>query len=201
MKKTPQENFWKNKFGNNYIARNSKSNKRMNVIGNDIKKNKLQIRSVFEIGCNIGLNLLAIRKIYPRAIISGVEINTKAYNVCKKKFNCFNDSIYNFETKQKFDIVISSGVLIHQNPKMLNLFYKKMYKLSKKYIYLNEYFNPSPVKLIYRGNKGKLFKRDFAKELWKQFPNMKLIDYGFHWKEDPKKRGNCDNSNWFLFKK
>ena len=63
-----------------------------------------------------------------------------------------------------------------------------MYNLSKKYIYLSEYFNPTPIELIYRGFKGKLFKRDFAKELWKLFPKMKLIDYGFHWTEDPKRK-------------
>lgn len=201
MRKTSQENFWEREFGNNYTLRNLKSIKRINVIGNDLRKNNLKINSAFEIGCNIGLNLQAIRKLYPKASISGVEINHKAYKICKKNFNCYNKSLYEFETKQKFEIVISSGVLIHQNPKKLKLFYKKMYNLSKKYIYLSEYFNPTPIELIYRGFKGKLFKRDFAKELWKLFPKMKLIDYGFHWTEDPKKKGHCDNSNWFLFKK
>jgi spore coat polysaccharide biosynthesis protein SpsF len=201
IKKTSQENFWKKEFGNKYTSRNSKSFKRINVIGNDLRKNNLKINSAFEIGCNIGLNLLAIKKLYPKARISGVEINYKAYTICKKNFTCYNKSLYEFETNQKFEIVISAGVLIHQNPKMLKLFYKKMYDLSKKYIYLSEYFNPTPVELTYRGYKGKLFKRDFAKELWKKYPKMKLIDYGFHWTEDPKKKGHCDNSNWFLFKK
>ena len=45
-----------------------------------------------------------------------------------------------------------------------------MYNLSKKYIYLSEYFNPTPIELTYRGFKGKLFKRDFAKELGNYFP-------------------------------
>ena len=53
----------------------------------------------------------------------------------------------------------------------------------------------------YRNNNDKLFKRDFAKELWIKFPKLKLIDYGFHWKEDPKLKNSCDNTNWFLFQK
>jgi len=199
--KTSQENFWKNEFGNKYTSRNSKNTKRLNIIGNDLKKNRIKITSAFEIGCNIGLNLLAIKKFYPKVNIYGVEINSKAFNISKKKFTCYNDSIYNFKTKKKFDIVISAGVLIHQNPKKLKTFYKKMHSLSKKYIYINEYFNPTPVEISYRGFKGKLFKRDFAKEFWKIFPKMKLLDYGFHWSEDPKKKNNCDNSNWFLFRK
>ena len=85
LRKTSQENFWEREFGNNYTLRNLKSIKRINVIGNDLRKNNLKINSAFEIGCNIGLNLQAIRKLYPKANISGVEINHKAYKICKKK--------------------------------------------------------------------------------------------------------------------
>ena len=46
-----------------------------------------------------------------------------------------------------------------------------------------------------------LYKRDFAKELWKTCPKLKIVDYGFHWKEDPFYKGTIDNTNWFLFKK
>ena len=69
------------------------------------------------------------------------------------------------------------------------------------YIYLSEYFNPTPVTIKYRNNDEKLFKRDFAKELWIKFPKLKLIDYGFHWKEEPRLKSNTDSSNWFLFQK
>lgn len=198
---TSQENFWKQEFGNKYILRNSKTLNRFNVIGKDLIENKVKINSAIEIGCNIGLNLKIIKKIYPNARIEGIEINQKAYLECKKNFKCYNNSIYNFKIFKQFDIVICSGVLIHQNPKKLNKFYNKMYNLSRKYIYINEYFNPTPVKINYRGFKDKLFKRDFAKEFWKLNPKMKLINYGFHWAEDPKKKNSGDNSNWFLFKK
>ena len=40
-----------------------------------------------------------------------------------------------------------------------------MYNLSKKYIYLSEYFNPTPIELIYRGFKGKLFKRLYQRAM------------------------------------
>lgn len=53
----------------------------------------------------------------------------------------------------------------------------------------------------YRGHSEQLFKRDFAKELWKLYPNLKLLGYGFQWKEDPILSNSCDDSNWFLFKK
>ena len=107
-----------------------------------------------------------------------------------------------FNSKKKFDLVCSVGVLIHQNPNHLNAFYNKLYSLSKKYIYLCEYFSHTPVMVKYRNNDNKLYKRDFAKELWIKFPKLKLIDYGFHWEEDPKLKNSCsDNNNLFFFSK
>mgnify|MGYP003951945667 FL=1 len=198
--KTEQEIFWETDFGNKYVKRNLKSD-RIFTIGKDLLNNKVIINEVLELGANVGLNLDAIKRVYPDVKTYGVEINKLAYNIGKKKHKFYNKPILNFKSKKKYDLVCSLGVLIHQNPKHLNAFYNKLYSLSKKYIYLNEYFNPTPVTIKYRNNDEKLFKRDFAKELWIKFPRLKLIDYGFHWKQDPRLKNCCDNSNWFLFQK
>ena len=68
--------------------------------------------------------------------------------------------------------------MIHINPRKLSQVYKKIYDLSKKYILIDEFFNPTPISIDYRGYKNKLFKRDFAYEIMKKY-NLKLIDYGF----------------------
>ena len=57
----------------------------INVAKIHAKKNNLKINSAFEIGCNIGLNLLALKKLYPNLDIFGLEINSKAYNFAKNK--------------------------------------------------------------------------------------------------------------------
>lgn len=199
--KTEQEDFWKKKFGDNYSKRNLKRNNRILAIGKELIANKVRLSSSIELGCNVGYNLDALKKIYPNIQTYGVEINKKAYLICKKKHPCSNTSLLQFTTKNKFDLVFTCGVLIHQNPKFLKKIYSKLYSLSKKYIYIEEYFNPTPVSIRYRGNDERLFKRDFAKEIWKLYPKLKIIDYGFHWKEDPYLKDNCDNSNWFLFEK
>jgi len=198
--KTEQEIFWETDFGNKYVKRNLKSD-RIFTIGKDLLNNKVIINEVLELGANVGLNLDAIKRVYPDVKTYGVEINKLAYNIGKKKHKFYNKPILNFKSKKKYDLVCSVGVLIHQNPKHLNAFYNKLYSLSKKYIYLSEYFNPTPVTIKYRNNDEKLFKRDFAKELWIKFPKLKLIDYGFHWKQDPRFKNCCDNHNWFLFQK
>ena len=195
--KTEQEKFWMNRFGNSYSKRNKKRNTK-----NFYKKILLKtgkIKSAFEIGTNIGLNLDEFKKIDHKIKTFGVEINRFAYERCYEKgHQVFNDSIFDFKINKKYDLVFTSGVLIHINPKKLNKVYSKLFSLSKKFILVEEYFNPTPVSVTYRKNKNKLFKRDFAKEIMKKY-NLKLIDYGFLWSED--KKVEADNTNWFLFKK
>ena len=195
--KTEQEIFWSSTWGNSYSDRNPKTNYKL-FFKNVISKTK-KVNSVFEIGANIGLNLDTLKKIKPKLKTNGIELNTYAFRKCfQKGHQVSNGSIFDLKVKNKFDLVFTCGVLIHLNPKKLNLVYSKIFNLSKKYILLAEYFNPVPVKVVYRGHKNKLFKRDFAKEIMKKY-KLKLIDYGFLWKED--KRYTADNLTWFLFKK
>ena len=200
MKLTNQELFWKGKQGDNYINRNAIGYRAFNI-GRNLLKNKINIKSAAEIGPNIGHNLNAIKNIYPNVETFGIEINKKAYKELKKKHDGVNQSILKYQIKKKFEIVIITGVLMHQDPKKLDLIYSKIYKLSSKYIYLSEYFNPTPVEIPYRGERERLYKRDYAKELWRKYKKLKLVDYGFHWKEDPFFKKTVDNTNWFIFKK
>ena len=166
--KTAQENFWQTKFGNMYSKRNT-SKKNLKHYSNILSKlNK--ISSVFEVGTNIGLNLDAIKKISPKIKTYGVEINKYVYQKCLKKGHLVkNISIHDYNEKKNFDLVFTSGVLIHLSPRKLPQTYSKIFKLSKKYIFIEEYFNPTPVTIPYRENKNKLFKRDFAKEIMKKY--------------------------------
>lgn len=197
-----QEKFWQGKFGNSYILRNNnkkliESNKKLFL---KIKKQVLESNSVLEFGCNIGLNLIALKNINKKLELTGVDINKQAAEILKKnKFiNVFNESILNFKTIDKYDITLIKGVLIHINPRELENLYDKLYNYSNKYIYVAEYYNPSPIKLAYRGFKNKLFKRDFAGEILDRFKKLKLIDYGFAYHRD---KFPQDDLNWFLLEK
>ena len=87
--KTEQENFWQKKFGDNYSKRNLKRNNRILSIGRELITNKVQLSSAIELGCHVGYNLDALKKIYPNIQTYGVEINKKAYLICKKKTSVF----------------------------------------------------------------------------------------------------------------
>ena len=105
--KTEQEKFWMNKFGNSYSKRNKKRNTK-----NFYKKILLKtgkIKSAFEIGTNIGLNLDELKKIDHKIKTFGVEINRFAYERCYEKgHQVFNDSIFDFKINKKYDLVFST---------------------------------------------------------------------------------------------
>jgi len=197
-----QELFWKNKFGNDYSKRKSHDPiKSLINLFNKIFQNTKKINSIIEFGPNIGRNIHAIKKKLPRCQFTGVEINKLACQKLKKIKNLeiINKSILAFESNNKYDLVLIKNVLIHINTNSLDAAYEKLYQSSKKYICIIEYFNPTPTKILYRGHKNKLFKRDFCKEIMDIYPKLKLVDYGFVYKYDNKYP--CDNINWFLLKK
>lgn len=82
---------------------------------------------------------------------------------------------------------------------MLARAYDRLHQTSRRYICLIEYYNPSPVEVLYRGHHGRLFKRDFAGELLDAYPDLQLVDYGFIYHRDP--NFPLDDLTWFLMEK
>ena len=202
--KTEQEKFWAGDFGDEYIGRN-KSEEYLASNLNFFSKafNQLgQPKSIIEFGANIGMNLRAIKLLFPTIDLFGIEINKNAADELAKfigKENVFNGSIFEFEATHKCDVSLIKGVLIHINPEMLSLVYEKLYTASNKYILICEYYNPSPVNVSYRGHSDRLFKRDFAGEMLEKYVDLKLVDYGFCYKRD--KAFPQDDITWFLLEK
>ena len=62
-----------------------------------------------------------------------------------------------------------------------------------------EYYNPSPVAIMYRGHDDRLFKRDFCGELLDKYKDLELVDYGFCYRRDPVFQQ--DDMTWFLMRK
>ncbi|MCC7224180.1 MAG: hypothetical protein IT273_10685 [Chitinophagales bacterium] len=201
---TEQEQFWAGNFGNDYINRNqSQAYLASNL--NFFSKALAQVGkpdSLVELGANVGMNLRAIQLLFPNIDLFGVEINQQAAQTLAKAIGTdkvFNGSIFDFVPPQTFDVALIKGVLIHINPDMLPLVYKKLYDASKRYILVCEYYNPSPVMVSYRGHQNKLFKRDFAGELLDQYPDLQLRDYGFVYRRE--KAFPQDDVTWFLLEK
>jgi len=202
--KTEQESFWAGDFGDEYIQRNKSDRllaSNLNFFSKALKSAG-KINSVIEFGSNVGMNLKALKLLYPYQEQFGIEINSKAASELQSfigEKNVFNGSILDFKSDAKFDLSLIKGVLIHINPEMLSDTYEKLYLVSTKYILVCEYFNPVPVEINYRGHNDRLFKRDFCGEMLDKYSDLKLIDYGFVYKRDT--AFSQDNINWFLIKK
>lgn len=202
--KTDQEAFWAGEFGDAYIKRNQGKNllaSNLNFFSKSLSSTN-NLNSCIEFGANIGMNLKALRQLYPDIELNAIEINKEAAeeltSLVNKK-NIFQGSINNYDPVRKFDLVIIKGVLIHINPDQLMNVYNKLVASSKRYILVAEYYNPSPVAIPYRDHTDKLFKRDFAGEMMDNFSELSLKDYGFAYHRDP--TFPQDDINWFLLEK
>jgi pseudaminic acid biosynthesis-associated methylase len=200
---TEQEQFWQGDFGNQYVGRNqgqalisanlalfTKALSRARAIG-----------SLVELGTNTGNNLLALRQLLPGCELNGVEINAMAHAQAQglNIASVWHGSLFDFPRERQYDLTLSKGVLIHLAPELLSQAYDQLYHLSSRYVLIAEYYNPAPVEVSYRGNSGKLFKRDFAGEMLDRFPDLQLLDYGFGYRRDP--QFPVDDITWFLLEK
>jgi len=201
--KTEQEKFWENKFGDDCVKNWDIPNslpKNLSLFSRIFSRIE-SIKSVIEFGANLGKNLVVIKELMPHVELSAVEINQKAVEKLKllDVEKVYYQSILDYAVDYERDFVLSKGVLIHINPDRLQDVYDLLYKTSRRYICLVEYYNPKPVKVDYRGHKNKLFKRDFAGEMLDRFKGLKLLDYGFVYHRD--NNFPQDDINWFLLEK
>jgi pseudaminic acid biosynthesis-associated methylase len=197
-----QEAFWTGEFGDDYIGRNS--GEYLTSANAELFKTILArtspVKSVVELGSNIGLNLRGLQRLLPEVELDGVEINSRAFAELDHiaGVTAHHSSIKNFRPNRTWDLAFTKTVLIHLDPEALGLAYEKLHAISHKYILLAEYYSPSPVEIKYRGHKNKLFKRDFAGEMLDQFSDLSLADYGFVYHRDEFPQ---DDINWFLLEK
>lgn len=202
--KTEQESFWAGGFGNDYIARNrSEQLLASNLAFFSRCLARVTTReSCIEFGANIGMNLRALKLLFPQQEQSAIEINeaaAKELSQFLKPENVFYTSILDFDSDRAWDLVLIKGVLIHINPEWLPEVYRKLYEASRDYILIAEYYNPSPVAISYSGHSDRLFKRDFCGEMMDIYPDLELVDYGFAYHRDPS--FPQDDITWFLLKK
>ena len=200
--KTEQETFWAGEFGTNYIDRNN-SEKILHskvAMWSKMLNSAHGVKSIRELGCNNGLNLVALKRLQPSLDLYAYEINEEAARQASefKVADVKHGSILEEINDDKVDLTFTAGVLIHINPDYLDTVYANLVNGSNKYVLVLEYYNPMPVQVTYRGHEGKLFKRDFAGDLIDNY-GLKLIDYGFIYKRD--NWAPQDDMAWFLLEK
>jgi pseudaminic acid biosynthesis-associated methylase len=203
--------FWKGDFGKKYTERNTCSTK---ALDEECKKNLGLTKSslnkeflrgidknikILEVGCNVGQQLRHLQ-ISGFKDLYGIELQWEAVEKAKlytKHMNIIQGSTFDLPFKDGyFDLVFTSGVLIHIAPKDLPSAMREIYRCTNKYIWGLEYYADKLTEINYRGHKGFLWKRDFAKLYLKNFRGLKLLK-----EKRLKYINNDDIDTMFLLKK
>ena len=158
-------------------------------------------RRVLELGCGAGLNMAVLREIDPMVEVQGVDVNADALRQASEYGRTYRLSATDPNLPAivpSAELVITKGLLIHIAPDDLPAVYANLYTLSDRYILIGEYYSPTPQEIEYRGQKGRLWKRDFAGELLDAYADLKLMDYGFHYHREAYPQ---DDISWFMLRK
>jgi pseudaminic acid biosynthesis-associated methylase len=188
--KTKQIDFWAGEFGKNYTDRNPQSleeSEQQNKVRYGMKRTEInaeflanldkEIR-ILEVGCNIGLQLLALQNQGFKNLY-GIELQPYAVQKSKQMtegINIIQGSGFDIPFKDNyFDLVYTSGVLIHIAPTDLPKIMNEMIRCTSKYIWGFEYYSPKLQEINYRGNSGFLWKADYAELFLKQSGNFEMV--------------------------
>jgi pseudaminic acid biosynthesis-associated methylase len=205
--RTPQVEFWRGDFGNLYADRNVASPEQLAsriALWSEILKPLIGAppASILEVGCNLGINLRALRAL-TQAAFYAVEPNAKAGEILlrdgvvrKENLRAGVAQAIDFPDKVA-DLAFTSGVLIHIHPDHLADACREIYRCAGRYVACVEYFADKPEMIPYRGHDDRLFKRDFGGYWMDLFPDLRVLATGFAWKRTT----GLDNLTWWLFEK
>lgn len=201
-----REQFWAGEFGDEYNRRSpgdERANYEFFQTALSLGGERVGVRpqSILELGCGVGRNLEALRRLLPSAALAGVEINSAAFNAAVETHavnELYEDSLLTWIPPRQWDLAFTKGVLIHIDPRDLPLAYGALVRSSSRYILIAEYYSPRFEMIPYRGEVNKLWKGPHAEEMLKRYPDLKLIDYGFVSKLDQFPQ---DDLNWWLIEK
>ena len=175
--KTRTLEMWSGEFGELYTKRNNLTLSDIDDIHRDnvgISRTELNKEFVFdldrsctilEVGSNVGSQLCFLEN-EGFCNLFGIEINEYALKECRKdhpRINCVYGSALDIPFKDGFfDLVFTSGVLIHIDPRDLDQAMREICRCSNKYVWGYEYFSDQCEEVSYRRCDSLLWRNDYA---------------------------------------
>ncbi len=189
-KSTDQTQQWSLEFGKEYTDRNPHTieamdehyKKQFGLTRTELNlfflSNLDRTIKILEVGSNVGSQLQGLQKIGFENLY-GLELQPYAVEVSKQKtknINLIQGSAFDIPFKDSyFDLVFTSGVLIHINPDDIDTAMREVYRCTSEYIWGFEYYADKYLEILYRGQKNLLWKADFAKLYLDKFQNLELV--------------------------
>jgi pseudaminic acid biosynthesis-associated methylase len=181
---------WMEDFGEKYTNRNALTLHEMNkMYMKNFGISKENLNNLFiaemnrnikilEVGSNIGNQLMLLQKMGYKNLY-GIEINKYAVEFSKsrtKNINIIQGSAFDIPFKDKyFDLVFTSGLLIHIAPPDIEMVMREIHRCAKEYIWGFEYYADKYTEIIYRKKKNLLWKANFAQLYLNLFDDLELI--------------------------
>lgn len=185
-----QEEMWKGEFGDEYAFRNPSNIEEINKLYiESFGVNRKELNEEFigkldknirilEVGCNTGAQLSVLKEMGFKNLY-GIELSMVPLIKAKTSFpeyNLIQGNATDIPFKDNyFDLVYTSGVLIHIHKDNLGKAIDEIFRVSNKYIWGFEYFSEKREMINYRGRDNVLWKDDFAKNYLDKFNNLNLL--------------------------
>ncbi|WP_281883041.1 pseudaminic acid biosynthesis-associated methylase [Paenibacillus sp. YYML68] len=188
--KTNQMDFWNGQFGSEYTDRNTYSYEELDgfykaqfgVTRTEMNQEflgGLSLATTLEAGCNVGNQLRCLQAMGFNGLY-GIELQQYAVEKSKqlsRGINIIQGSLFDIPFKDSyFDMVFTSGVLIHISPDDIYKAIDEMYRVSNRYIWGFEYYAEAGYQEVqYRGNEDKLWKTNFMQLFLDRYPNLQVV--------------------------
>ncbi len=187
---TAQSATWKSDFGREYTDRNTLDPERLDdlcrknygIARTEINEESLRdipkSASFLEVGCNAGNQLLLLQRM-GYSNLSGVELQAYALEIAQRRLPGVSlkrgSALVLPHETSSFDVVFTSGVLMHISPDDLPRALDEIHRCSRGYIWGMEYYAPSVAEIHYRNHRGLLWKMDYARRYLDRFPDLELV--------------------------
>jgi pseudaminic acid biosynthesis-associated methylase len=190
ISETGQMAIWKGDFGREYTDRNTLDLEALNdlyrrnygLTRRQINESSLhgiaKDASFLEVGCNTGNQLLLLQQM-GWSNLSGVELQPYAIKIAQSRVPNVSLQLGSALALPcpgaSFDVVFTSGVLIHIAPPDLPRAMDEIYRASKEYIWGLEYYAPEVTEVTYRSHHSLLWKMDYSQRYLERFRDLELV--------------------------
>lgn len=199
-KDAAQIEFWKSKFGDQYTDRNNYDpNSRLTQWKEMLAG--IECQSILEVGCNRGLNLVVLKRLFPHASFHAVEPNDHA-RACAIS-SCPWLSVVSATARDlpyedgRFDLSFTVDVLIHVAPNEMKTTVHELARVSRNYVLSVEYFGECEKEVRYHDHTSVLWRRNVCELFAVHAPELSVIRSGF-WSSWQTGFSDC---HWWLWKK
>jgi len=189
LPETAQIREWTSDFGREYTDRNTFTpleldglyQRNYGVTRTELNRRFLEgvpkDAQILEIGCNMGNQLLLLQEV-GFTNLQAIEIQSYALERAKNRLPNANfkraSALALPYADRRFDLVFTSGVLIHIGPPDLPVVLDEIHRCAKRWIWGLEYYSPGMTEVPYRGHHDLLWKADYSSLYLQRFADLEL---------------------------